>query len=77
MINSPIDCWVVPEEQFHKRVGWWGATTTFGIVIIPFGPRCKVSILSADSKVAKTYPCGWYARFPYDYAHGVKILGSD
>lgn len=72
-----IDCWVVPEEPFHTRVGWIGTATTFGVVLIPFDKFSKESLISDDSKVKLCYPCGWYARFPFEYAFGRKILGRD
>lgn len=77
MTYGLIDCWVVPEEPFHRRVGWVGTATAFGVIIIPFDNSSKESLLKDDSKVARTYPCGWYARFPYEYAFGTKILGVD
>jgi hypothetical protein len=72
-----IDCWVVPEEPFHRRVGWVGTATTFGVVIIAFDKFSKESLIAEDSKVKWCYPCGWYARFPYEYAFGKKILVCD
>ena len=72
-----IDCWVVPEKPFHMRVGWIGTATTFGIVLIAFDKFSKESLIAEDSKVKQCYPCGWYARFPYEYAFGRKILGRD
>jgi hypothetical protein len=37
----------------------------------------KESLIAGDSLIKKTYPCGWYARFPYEYAFGKLILGGD
>jgi len=72
-----IDCWVVPEEPFHRRVGWIGTASAFGVVLIAFDKFSKESLIADDSKVKATYPCGWYARFPWEYAFGRKILGRD
>jgi hypothetical protein len=72
-----IDCWVVPEEPFHRRCGWIGTATGFGVMIIAFDTTMKESILREDSPVKRCYPCGWYARFPFEYAFGQKILGVD
>jgi hypothetical protein len=72
-----IDCWVVPKEPFHRRCGWIGTATCFCIVLIAFDSFSKESLLKEDSRVKRTYPCGWYARFPYEYAFGKKILGRD
>lgn len=57
MTYGLIDCWVVPEEPFHRRVGWVGTATAFGVIIIPFDNSSKESLLKDDSKVARTYPC--------------------